>query len=136
MANHPSSWEMSTIGHPLSDLCNVLMPFYTATREGTNPHKGFLPRATPGLPDVSQIIQWYMETSPEYDVRPELNWGMSFNMFRNAAICQGIAARRARRQASSEQAKRYADARDPTAEYAWELVQKTKENSSSISPRL
>ncbi|KAL2756807.1 hypothetical protein ACRALDRAFT_2087252, partial [Sodiomyces alcalophilus JCM 7366] len=116
-------WEMSTVGHPLSDLCNFITPYFTADREGTNPHRGFLPNATPGLPEPSQVVQWYAEISG-YDPSRELNWGMAFNIFRSSAVCQGIAARIARRQASSEQAKRYADTREPLAEFAWELIGK------------
>jgi len=133
---------MSTIGHPLSDLANMMTPFYTARLDGgkvRNAHKGFLPGATPGLPTPAEIAELYFETvaaqtagSSSRAVRVsesaaererELQWAQAFNIFRQAAICQGIAARQASRQASSELAAGYANARAPLAEFAWELVQ-------------
>ena len=129
---------MSTIGHPLSDLANLVTPFYTATLDPTkvlHAHKGFLPNATPGIPTPSEIAALYFSTfsppSPSSSSIPpslsssqdrELQWAQAFNIFRQAAICQGIAARIAARQASSEEARRYADARVPLADFAWELV--------------
>lgn len=137
------SWEMSTIGHPLSDLSNLLTPYFTARldpRRSVNVHPGFLPRATRGLPTHDEITALYFSVvdrpeSSSLDLAPriddavrqrELQWAQAFNIFRLSAICQGIAARQAGRQASSEQARRYGDARTPLAEFAWELVQETK----------
>jgi aminoglycoside phosphotransferase (APT) family kinase protein len=144
---------MSTIGHPLSDISNLLTPYFTARldpRRSVNVHPGFLPRATRGLPAPDEITALYFsvvaapsrtapspssleltlstdraEASPR-DKRRELQWAQAFNIFRLAAICQGIAARQAGRQASSEQARRYGDARGPLAEFAWELVQSAR----------
>ncbi|GKT83130.1 aminoglycoside phosphotransferase [Colletotrichum tofieldiae] len=116
-------WEMSTVGHPLSDLCNFLHPYFSASRAGSGiyAHDGFLPGATPGLPTTEEIVGWYASEAG-WQPAPELNWGMAFSMFRLAAVCQGIAARAAQGQASSEQAKRFAVTRGPLAEFAWELV--------------
>ncbi|KAH6854604.1 kinase-like domain-containing protein, partial [Chaetomium sp. MPI-CAGE-AT-0009] len=165
-------WEMSTIGHPLSDISNLLTPYFTARldpRRSVNVHPGFLPRATRGLPDPDEITTLYFSVaaapSPSNptpsssleltlhhhhnshhhhhhhrhgggssghhaaenpDKRRELQWAQAFNIFRLAAICQGIAARQAGRQASSEQARRYGAARAPLAEFAWELVQSAR----------
>ncbi|KAH7170763.1 kinase-like domain-containing protein [Dactylonectria macrodidyma] len=118
-------WEMSTVGHPLSDVCNFMTNFYTARHEGASPYsaEGFLPGRTPGLPQPEQILAWYTETSG-YDPRPELPWGMAFNIWRLAGVCQGIAARYAVRQASSEKAKHHAVTRTPMAEFAWVLAEK------------
>lgn len=123
---------MSTVGHPLSDLCNILTPFFTASHGGVNAHPEFLAGATPGLPQPAQLVRWYAQTSG-WDPTSELNWGMAFNMFRSSAICQGIAARLAQRQASSEQAKRHADTRGPLAEVAWHLVGKSKQGVSPVA---
>ncbi|TID04729.1 Putative aminoglycoside phosphotransferase, protein kinase-like domain superfamily [Colletotrichum destructivum] len=120
-------WEMSTVGHPLSDLCNFLHPYFTASRAGSGiyAHDGFLPGATPGLPTTEEIVGWYAAEAG-WSPAPELNWGMAFSMFRLAAVCQGIAARAARGQASSEQARRFAVTRGPLAEFAWELVGRSR----------
>ncbi|KFY79130.1 hypothetical protein V499_01849 [Pseudogymnoascus sp. VKM F-103] len=96
-------WEMSTIGHPLSDLANILNPYITAL-SGPNPHLGFAPGATPGLPSQEQVVSWYREVAG-WRPEPELAWGTAFSIFRQSVIMQGIAARVAQRQASSAQAK-------------------------------
>ncbi|OLN85057.1 Acyl-CoA dehydrogenase family member 11-like protein 2 [Colletotrichum chlorophyti] len=117
-------WEMSTVGHPLSDLCNLLTPYFTASRAGKGifAHEGFLPgKSVPGLPTVEEILAWYTAEAG-WDPAPDVNWGMAFSLFRLAAVCQGIAARAAQGQASSEQARRFAVTRGPLAEFAWELV--------------
>jgi aminoglycoside phosphotransferase (APT) family kinase protein len=153
-----NSWEMSTIGHPLSDISNLLTPYFTTRldpRRSVNVHPGFLPRATRGLPTPDEITTLYFsvassappnttssleltlsnnntglsvggEGGEARDTKRELQWAQAFNIFRLAAICQGIAARQAGRQASSEQARRYGDARGPLAEFAWELVQSAR----------
>jgi aminoglycoside phosphotransferase (APT) family kinase protein len=114
---------MATIGHPLSDLVNVCTPFLTA-ESGPDPHKGFVPGATPGLPTREQVVEWYTEVSG-YDAKPDLVWGAAFGMFRSSVIFQGIAARYASRQASSAAAKTYADRMHPFGEYAYLLVKKS-----------
>jgi len=150
---------MSTIGHPLSDLANMMTPFYTAPLDSTrvmNAHKGFLPGATPGLPTPQEIADLYFSTvaaqttsGTSSSSKPaqvmtesarererELQWAQAFNIFRQAAICQGIAARQAARQASSEVAARYANAREPLAEFAWELVQRVAGTSTEGKAKL
>ncbi|KAH8732785.1 acyl-CoA dehydrogenase family member 11 [Phaeosphaeriaceae sp. PMI808] len=122
-------WEMSTIGHPLSDLNNVLSPYVTASSAKAvaigRAHAGFKPGATPGLPTRDELIQWYSEVAG-WDPRPDFTWGDAFNTYRNTIIMQGIAARYALRQASSLQAKEYGLMTNPYAEIAWELVEEFK----------
>jgi aminoglycoside phosphotransferase (APT) family kinase protein len=117
-------WEMSTVGHPLSDLANITHAYFST---GINPTStlAFLPGETPGLPTAELILEWYKEGAG-WDPRPEMPWAIAFGVFRSSAILQGIAARAARRQASSEQAKQYADAFRPLGDAAWELVGKLK----------
>ncbi|KAJ6446182.1 acyl-CoA dehydrogenase family member 11 [Purpureocillium lavendulum] len=126
-------WEMSTVGHPLSDVCNLLTQYFTARHEGAAPETaaGFLPGRTPGLPTVDQILGWYSGISG-YDPTGEIKWGMAFNVFKLSGVCQGIAARYARRQASSAKAKQYTVTWRPLAEFAWQLAQEAKGDS----PRL
>lgn len=152
------SWEMSTIGNPLSDISNLVTPYFTARLDpsrSVNVHPGFRPRATRGLPTPDDIFALYfsvadaappsnntpsspssleltLRTAAAADPRDrarELQWAQAFNIFRLAAICQGIAARLAGRQASSEQARRHGEARTGLAEFAWELVQSARSSS-------
>ncbi|KAF2270675.1 APH-domain-containing protein [Lojkania enalia] len=122
-------WEMSTIGHPLSDLNNLLTPYLTASNEKAasigRAHKAFQPGATEGLPSREQLIDWYAETAG-WDPRPDMMWGDAFATYRGAVIMQGIAARYALRQASSAKAQDYASQMKPYSEFAWDLVQEYK----------
>ncbi|PQE29973.1 acyl- dehydrogenase family member 11 protein [Rutstroemia sp. NJR-2017a WRK4] len=121
-------WEMSTIGHPLSDLVNLLMP-YTMANETTHFTSSSLPRFregnTPGLPTRSQLLEWYAEVGG-YDPNPDLSWGVAFGFFRATCIYQGIAARWAQRQASSAKAKENGKMMWPMAELAWKYLVKAK----------
>lgn len=89
---------------------------------------GFAPGAVPGLPTHDQLIKWYGEVAG-WDASPDLKWGVAFGFFRATCIYQGIAARWAVRQASSEKAKDNAAARHPMATLAWENVVKAMEES-------
>jgi len=121
-----SSWEMSTIGHPLSDLTNLLTPYNMCTSPMAPTLTVFQEGKTPGLPTKSQLVQWYAEVAG-WDPSPDLTWGLAFHFFRATAIYQGIAARYAVRQASSEKAKLNGELRVPMGELAWEHLLKAKE---------
>jgi len=120
---------MSTIGHPLSDLVNLLTPFTTASSpKAISIGRGstaFQPGATPGLPTKPQCMAWYREVAG-WDPAPEMTWGDAFGIYRGSIIMQGIAARYALRQASSAKAKEYAVQMKPFAEVGWHLVQECK----------
>ncbi|KAL8913999.1 MAG: hypothetical protein Q9171_001250 [Xanthocarpia ochracea] len=134
-------WEMSTIGHPLSDLSNLLSPFTFALQPRTEAlssriNDAFSPSAaTPGLPFRSECIQWYAEVAG-WDPSAESGWGDAFGVFRYSVIMQGIAARYALRQASSARAKEYAVQMRPFGEFAWGLVAELKERTARISSKL
>lgn len=133
---------MSTIGHPLSDLANALMPFSSARTAHGPPetriphaHEAFLPSATPGLPTPEQLASIYATAAGLAGGRwdgmdQELMWTQAFATFRLSAICQGIAARAAVRQATSAKANEHARARGPVAELAWALIQETDEEQA------
>ncbi|KAH0351136.1 APH-domain-containing protein, partial [Aureobasidium melanogenum] len=126
-------WEMSTIGHPLSDLSNLLSPFTLAdspiARSIGRGSEIFLPGNTPGLPTKQQCIEWYREVAG-WDPRPDVTWGEAFGVYRNCIIMQGIAARYALRQASSARAQQYAAQMGPFATVGWELVQQCQKERS------
>jgi aminoglycoside phosphotransferase (APT) family kinase protein len=120
---------MSTIGHPLSDLSNLLVPFtitaFSLSRR--NSHPAFAPNAnTPGLPSRNQCVSWYREVAG-WDPEPELPWSTAFAMWRDSIIFQGIASRYAVRQASSEQARQVGEEMGPAAGIAWSLVERARD---------
>lgn len=124
---------MATIGHPLSDLSNLLTPFVTATDKNAQSmsqgatgagaaNAAFVPGATPGLPSQQQCIAWYRDVAG-WDPAPDVTWGAAFGIYRGAIIMQGIAARHAMRQASSAKASEYGKMMKPFGLVAWGLVE-------------
>lgn len=77
------------------------------------------------MPSKDQLITWYSEVAG-WDPRGDITWGDAFGIYRGAVIMQGIAARYALRQASSEKAMEYGSQMKPFAEVAWDLVQERK----------
>ncbi|MCJ1306405.1 hypothetical protein MMC25_000047 [Agyrium rufum] len=137
-------WEMSTLGHPLSDLSNLLGPYTLANAPSpSTPNTSLEPcsssalktyegrinpaftstSSTPGLPTRAQLLQWYSEAVAWNVTAEESAWGDAFGVFRNSVIMQGIAARWARRQASSEKAKEYGELMGPFGEVCWRLCE-------------
>lgn len=131
--HHNASWEMSTIGHPLSDLSNLLFPYVSINLKlSGRRNPAFDPvSGTPGLPPRTECLRWYAEVAG-WDPSQEQEWGDAFGTFRNSAIMQGIAARYALRQASSAKAKDYAVQMGPFGEFAWSLVKKLKEPKARL----
>ncbi|KAF2753246.1 aminoglycoside phosphotransferas-like protein [Pseudovirgaria hyperparasitica] len=127
-------WEMATIGHPLSDLSNLLMPFVLAkSRLAAEIGKGnmaFKSDNPDGLPEHDQLVRWYSDAA-RWDPSPDMTFGEAFSMYRGSVILQGIAARYALRQASSAQAKEYGSRMAPYGELAWDLIQLFKKEKSS-----
>lgn len=123
-------WEMSTIGHPLSDLANLLTPFTTASSDKARSigrgSEAFLPGKTQGLPTKQECLQWYADVAGWSYPKQETTWGDAFGIYRGSIIMQGIAARFAQRQASSERAGEYAAQMKPFAEVGWDLVEACK----------
>ncbi|KAK5086603.1 hypothetical protein LTR64_000587 [Lithohypha guttulata] len=130
-------WEMSTIGHPLSDFVNLVGPYTWSMGEAklqggtgtTRARPEFEPGATPGLPRLEQLVEWYKEETG-YDLAQDLTWGSAFSGFRGAIIMQGIAARYAQRQASSSKAMEYGSQMRPYAIWAWSCVESIKNSTS------
>lgn len=132
-------WEMSTVGHPLADLCNLTSPWTISNMTTSWPRihadQAFLETSRehskgadfPGLPTRAQVIEWYEETAGFQIPAKDLAWATAFALFRDSIIFQGIAARHATRQASSEKAMVYGREMAPYSEMSWVMVQKTKE---------
>ncbi|CAG8781960.1 41495_t:CDS:2 [Gigaspora margarita] len=100
-------WELSTIGHPLSDLANLLMNFFVKDIP-YSPIPGLRDVKNLSIPSANELIQVYCEKSGRQYPIPNFEFAIAFTFFRTAVILQGIAARIARKQASSDKAKEYA----------------------------
>lgn len=112
-------WEMATIGHPLSDIANLTCPYHL---ESLGWWESFRPGATPGLPNLRECHDVYKE-SAGWDAAKDCAWGNAFAAFRSAVIMQGIAARYARRQTSSNSAMEHIQRMRPFSLEAYESMQ-------------
>jgi aminoglycoside phosphotransferase (APT) family kinase protein len=116
-------WELSTLGHPLVDFAYHCMTWRMSPATGRGMGDADLPSR--GIPLESEYVAQYMQrTGRKNSVSTaEWNYYMVFNMFRLAAILQGIAHRAQQGNASSEHAVDSGKRARPLAEQAWELAQ-------------
>ncbi|MCZ8093890.1 MAG: phosphotransferase [Acidovorax sp.] len=118
-------WELSTLGHPLADFSYHCMSWHIPASLGRGIAGQDL--AALGIPDEDSYIRSYCErtgiATPEA-LRSDWNFYMAYNMFRIAAILQGIAKRVEAGTASSAQAKASGDTARPMAQLAWSFAQR------------
>ncbi|KAG0335409.1 hypothetical protein BG004_008466, partial [Podila humilis] len=129
-------WELSTVGHPYSDLANLVNPFYIPGMAGS-PMGGLrgVPVAELPIPPVHVLLERYcLQTGRPYPIK---NWMfcIAFSFFRMSVILHGIKARVARGQASSAEAQVYAALMEPVAELAVEVA-RGEEQSALKSAKL
>ncbi len=117
-------WELSTLGHPLADFSYHCMSWHIPP--GLFRGIGGLDLAELGIPSEADYIQRYCErtgfATPQ-QLQADWNFYLAYNMFRLAAILQGIGKRVEAGTASSEQAVRSAAGARPMAEMAWRFAQ-------------
>lgn len=94
-------WELSTLGHPLGDFAYHLM----AWRLSPGAFRGIAGTdlAALGIPDEASYVAAYCRRTGREDI-PNLDYYLAYNMFRLAAILQGIAKRAIDGTASSANA--------------------------------
>jgi aminoglycoside phosphotransferase (APT) family kinase protein len=118
-------WELSTLGHPLADFSYHCMAWHIPASLGRG--IGGLDLATLGIPSESDYLRLYCQrtglATPE-QLQADWNFYLAYNMFRIAAILQGIAKRVEAGTASSAQAKASGDTARPMAELAWSYARK------------
>lgn len=118
-------WELSTLGHPLADFAYHCMSWHipNAAFRGI----GGVDLQSLGIPAEQEYIRRYCErtgfSTPEA-LAPDWNFYLAYNMFRIAAILQGIAKRVEAGTASSEEARANGARARPMAELAWKFAQK------------
>ena len=118
-------WELSTLGHPLADFSYHCMAWHIPP--GAFRGIGGLDLASLGIPSEASYIQSYCDrtglTTPD-ELQADWSFYMAYNLFRIAAILQGIAKRIEAGTASSAQAASSAAGVKPLAEMAWRFAQK------------
>jgi aminoglycoside phosphotransferase (APT) family kinase protein len=117
-------WELSTLGHPLADFSYWCMGWHIPP--GTFRGIGGVDIAALGIPSERENIHRYCDRTglaTPADLKADWNFYLAYNMFRIAAILQGIAKRVEAGTASSEAAKTNGAGARPMAELAWKFAQ-------------
>ncbi|KAJ3748593.1 protein kinase subdomain-containing protein PKL/CAK/ACAD [Lentinula detonsa] len=143
-------WELSTLGSPLADFANLTQPWSINPeylplegifRENVRAFKDLTTNAVTGsgkggescAPVQLELLE------KEYCKRMKLGYPLkdivfvrSWMLFRTSIISQGIAARAARRQASSANAAQYSTSVELFGELARKVIVDAGENSESL----
>jgi len=109
-------WELSTLGDPMADFSYLLIGWVLppTVRNGL----AGLDLPALGIPTIEETVERYAARSGRR--APEnLDWLMGYNLFRLAAICQGIAGRVRDGTAASAHAIETAKQVVPLARAAW-----------------
>jgi aminoglycoside phosphotransferase (APT) family kinase protein len=118
-------WELSTLGHPLADFAYHCMVWRIPP--GTFRGLGGLDLASLGIPGEREYVATYCRRTGREGIEPrDWEYYMIYNMFRIAAIVQGVMARALQGNASSPQALETGRAARPLAELAWRQVERLK----------
>ena len=118
-------WELSTLGHPLADFAYHCMTWHIPP--GGFRGIGGLDHAALGIPSEDDYIRRYCERTGLAtldNLRADWNFYLAYNMFRIAAILQGIAKRVEAGTAASAQAQESASRARPMAQLAWQFTQR------------
>ena len=120
-------WELSTLGHPLADLSYHCMGWHIPP--GTFRGIGGLDLPSLGIPTEAEYVRRYCErtglSTPEA-VLNDWDFYLAYNLFRMAAILQGIAKRIEAGTAASAQAVASAAGARPLAELAWRFAKQSQ----------
>ncbi len=118
-------WELSTLGHPLADFSYHCMSWNIP--HGSFRGIGGLDLQALGIPAQDEYIRRYCERTGLTTVaalKADWNFYMAYNMFRIAAILQGIARRVVDGTAASADAVSSGASARPMAELAWQFAQR------------
>jgi aminoglycoside phosphotransferase (APT) family kinase protein len=118
-------WELSTIGHPLADFSYHCMAWHIPP--GTFRGIAGLDHAALGIPSEQDYVRSYCERTGRADpqrLMQDWNFYLAYNLFRIAAIVQGIAKRVETGTAASAQARATGAAAPQLAELAWQFARK------------
>jgi aminoglycoside phosphotransferase (APT) family kinase protein len=114
-------WELSTLGHPLADISYQCMSWHLPP--GLFRGIQGLDLTALGIPSEAEYVAAYCRRTGRAGIA---NWNfyLAYNMFRLAAILQGIHKRAMDGTAASAQAHTADERRKPLAEWAWGFAQK------------
>lgn len=120
-------WELSTLGHPLGDLSYHLMDWYRP--EGVDLRGTLRGRDLEalGIPSLEEYVAKYAERAGLGSIQVSPFY-RAFNLFRVAAILQGVAQRAVTGNAAASNAKEVGTRVRPLAIAAWREAQEAGAN--------
>ncbi len=115
-------WELSTLGHPLSDLAYNCTSYYLPSEHAIA--RGFVGSdiASLGIPSQADYVAAYCQRTGRDGVADWVFF-MAFSLFRVAAIQQGVYTRALKGNASSEIAHQFGNLYPVVAQQGWALVE-------------
>ena len=122
-------WELSTLGHPMADFSYHCMAWHI--QPGQFRGIGGLDLAALGIPTEAAYIDAYCRRTgrdapaDRETLARDWNFYLAYNLFRMAAILQGIAKRVEDGTAASEQARQAGAGARPLAELGWRFAQQS-----------
>ena len=114
-------WELSTLGHPLADFSYHCMSWHIPP--GRFRGIAGLDLAALGIPDEETYVRRYCERA---ELMRHWEFYLAYNMFRLAAILQGIVKRVVDGTASNATAPETADRVRPLATQGWDFAQRSR----------
>jgi aminoglycoside phosphotransferase (APT) family kinase protein len=111
-------WELSTLGHPLGDLTYHLMDWYRPAGIDLRGTLKGQDLAALGVPTLDEYVERYCARTG-VKVGANLAFYRAYNLFRVAAIVQGVAHRLLSGNAASSNASEVISRVRPLAEAAW-----------------
>jgi aminoglycoside phosphotransferase (APT) family kinase protein len=116
-------WELSTLGDPLADFAYHCMSWHI--EPGKFRGMGGLNLKELGIPSEADYVALYCQRTKRQAIDPS-HWDfyLAYNLFRIAAICQGIAKRVLDGTAASDFAAEAASKTRPLADLGWRQVEK------------
>jgi aminoglycoside phosphotransferase (APT) family kinase protein len=136
MIFHPSEprvlavidWELSTLGHPMADFAYHMMGWRFSSTEFRGLRGCDLEAL--GIPNEREYFEKYMRrTGATAPSEKDWEFCMAYNMFRAAAIFQGVMARAVAGNAASAWALETGKRARPTAELGWKQVERLMKGS-------
>lgn len=114
-------WELSTLGDPMADFSYLLIA-YAIPASLRNGLLGADIKAL-GIPSIEELAERY-GAQTGFGAPQNLDWLLAYNLFRLAAICQGIGGRVRDGTAASDHAKAMAAQVGPLSDAAWSYALK------------
>ena len=114
-------WELATLGHPLADFAYHCMSWHIPASLWRG--IGGLDLAALGIPDEAHYLKQYSQATG-LDGAEHWDFYLAYNLFRMAAILQGIARRAADGTAASRDALETGSKARPLAEIGWKYAQR------------